>query len=79
MKKVAEDPYFREDPLHAVFMDLLPVSHTRPPIPFGSKLWDLQYTAFRDEIPHGTKTPEQALTDIDNTINKDLEEAGFFS
>ena len=32
-----------------------------------------------DEIPHGTKTPEQALTDIDNTINKDLEEAGFFS
>lgn len=79
MKKVAEDPYFRENPLHAVFMDLLPVSHTRPPIPFGSKLWDLQYTAFRDEIPHGTKTPEQALTDIDTTINKDLEEAGFFA
>jgi ABC-type glycerol-3-phosphate transport system substrate-binding protein len=78
LKAVAEDPYFREDPLHAVFMDLLPVSHTRPPIPFGSKLWDLQVTAFRDEIPHGTKTPEQALTDIDTTINKDLEEAGFF-
>jgi len=75
---VAEDPYFREDPLHAVFMDLLPVSHTRPPIPFGSKLWDLQFAAFRDEIPHGTKTPQQALEDIDTTINKDLEEAGFF-
>jgi multiple sugar transport system substrate-binding protein len=79
LKAVAQDPYFREDPLHAVFMDLLPVSHTRPPIPFGSKLWDLQYTAFRDEIPHGTKTPEQALTDIDTTINKDLEDAGFFA
>jgi len=78
LKKVAEDPYFRADPLHAVFMDLLPVSHTRPPIPFGSKLWDLQVTAFRDEIPHGTKTPEQALTDIDTTINKDLQDAGFF-
>lgn len=78
LKSVAEDPFFREDPLHAVFMDLLPVSHARPPIPFGSKLWDLQVKAFRDEIPHGTKTPEQALLDIDNEINRDLEEAGFF-
>lgn len=78
LKSVSEDPYFREDPLHAVFMDLLPVSHARPPIPFGSKLWDLQVKAFRDEIPHGTKSPEQALTDIDAAINKDLEDAGFF-
>ncbi|MCB0057068.1 MAG: ABC transporter substrate-binding protein, partial [Caldilineaceae bacterium] len=76
--KASEDPFFREDPLHAVFMDLLPVSHTRPPIPLGSKLWDLQFTAFRDEIPHGVKTPEQALTDIDTTINAELEELGFF-
>ena len=59
-------------------MDLLPVSHSRPPIPLGSKLWDMQFTAFRDEIPHGTKTPEQALKDIDDTINKELEELGFF-
>ncbi|MEZ4870179.1 MAG: ABC transporter substrate-binding protein [Caldilineaceae bacterium] len=79
LKTVAADPYFRENPLHAVFMDLLPVSHTRPPIPFGSQLWDLQVKALRDEIPHGTKTPEQALTDIDTTINKQLEDAGFFS
>lgn len=79
LKAAAEDPYFREDPLHAIFMDLLPVSHARPPIPFGSKLWDLQVKAFRDEIPHGTKTPEQALVDIDTEINKDLEEAGFFA
>jgi len=78
IKAAAEDPYFRDNPLHAIFMDLLPVSHARPPIPFGSKLWDLQVRAFRDEIPHGTKTPEQALVDIDTEINKDLEEAGFF-
>lgn len=77
--KASEDPFFREDPLHAVFMDLLPVSHTRPPIPLGSQLWDLQFKAFRDEIPHGTKTPEQALTDIDTEINKGLEDIGFFS
>ena len=74
-----EDPYFREDPQHALFMDLLPVSHTRPPVPNGSKLWDMQYTAFRDEIPHGTKTPEEALKNIDDVINKELEEMGFFS
>ncbi len=49
-QSVAEDPYFSEDPLHAVFMDVLPVSHSRPPIPFGLKLWDLQVRAFRDEF-----------------------------
>jgi multiple sugar transport system substrate-binding protein len=75
----SQDPFFREDPLHAVFMDLLPVSHTRPPIPLGSRLWDLQFQAFRDIIPNGTKSPEDALTDIDTTINKELEDAGFFS
>lgn len=79
IKTAAEDPFFREDPLHAVFMDLLPVSHARPPIPFGSKLWDLQFQAFRDIIPHGQKTPEEALADIDEEINADLEEAGFFA
>lgn len=77
IKSAAEDPFFTEDPLHAVFMELLPVSHARPPIPLGSKLWDLQVKAFRDEIPHGTKTPEQALLDIDEEINKGLEEIGF--
>lgn len=77
--KASEDPFFREDPLHAVFMDLLPVSHTRPPIPLGSQLWDLQFKAFRDEIPHGLKTPEESLQYIDDTINKGLEDIGFFS
>ena len=78
-KTAAQDPYFTADPLHKVFMDLLPVSHNRPPIPLGSQLWDLQVKAFRDEIPHGTKTPQQALTDIDTAINKQLQDAGFFS
>jgi len=77
--KASEDPFFREDPLHAVFVDLLPVSHTRPPIPAGSMLWDMLFTAFRDEIPHGTKTPEQALTDVDTAVNAELENMGFFA
>ncbi len=79
LKSVAEDPFFRENPLHAVFMDLLPVSHARPPIPFGSKLWDLQVKAYQDVIPHDIKTPEEACAEIDEEINRDLEEAGFFS
>ncbi len=79
IKSAADDPFFREDPLHKVFMDLLPVSHARPPIPLGSKLWDLQVKAFRDEIPHGLKTPEESLTAIDEEINAGLEEIGFFS
>jgi multiple sugar transport system substrate-binding protein len=77
--KASEDPFFREDPLHAVFMDLLPVSHTRPPIPAGSMLWDMLFTAFRDEIPHGTKTAEEALTQVDEAVNAELEKIGFFS
>ena len=79
IKSAADDPFFSEDPLHAVFMELLPVSHARPPIPLGSKLWDLQVKAFRDEIPHGLKTPEESLTAIDEEINAGLEEIGFFS
>ena len=79
IKTAAEDPFFYEDPLHAVFMDLLPVSSARPPIPLGSKLWDLQVKAFRDEIPHGLKTPEESLVAIDEEINKGLDEIGFFS
>jgi len=77
--KASQDPFFREDPWHAVFMDLLPVSHTRPPVPVGSMLWDSLATAFRDEIPHGKKTPEQALTDVDTKVNDALEKLGFFS
>jgi multiple sugar transport system substrate-binding protein len=75
----SQDPFFREDPLHAIFMDLLEVSHTRPPVPVGSMLWDMQVNAFRNEIPSGTKTPEQALLDIDEAINAELEEIDFFS
>jgi multiple sugar transport system substrate-binding protein len=77
-KKAAEDPYYREDPLHAVFMDLLPVSHTRPPIPAGSLLWD-SLVASRDEIVHGTMDPEASLKAVDDKVNAELEKLGFFA
>ncbi|OQA46885.1 MAG: Maltose/maltodextrin-binding protein precursor [Chloroflexi bacterium ADurb.Bin325] len=77
-KKAAEDPYYREDPLHAVFMDLLPVSHTRPPIPAGSLLWD-RLVASRDEIVHGKLDPEASLKAVDEVVNAELEKLGFFA
>lgn len=70
-KKSAEDPFFREDPRHAFFMDLLKVSHARPPLPVGSLLWDEQVKA-RDAIMNGQKTPEQALKDVDDKVNPEL-------
>ncbi len=77
-KKAAEDPYYREDATHAVFMDLLPVSHTRPPIPAGSLLWD-SLVASRDEIVHGTLDPEASLKAVDDKVNAELEKLGFFA
>lgn len=76
-KKAAEDPYYREDPLHAVFMDLLPVSHTRPPIPAGSLLWDELVNA-RSDIYHGSD-PAERLKQVDDKVNAELEKLGFFA
>jgi multiple sugar transport system substrate-binding protein len=76
-KKAAADPYYSENPLHKVFMDLLPVSHTRPPIPAGSLLWDELVNA-RSDIYHGTD-PAQRLKQVDDKVNAELEKLGFFS
>jgi multiple sugar transport system substrate-binding protein len=76
-KKSAADPFYTEDPLHKVFMDLLPVSHTRPPIPAGSLLWD-ELVKARDAIWHGTTPPEDALKAVDDKVNAELEKLGFF-
>jgi multiple sugar transport system substrate-binding protein len=77
-KKTAEDPFYSEDPLHKVFMDLLPVSHTRPPIPAGSLLWD-ELVKARDAIWHGTSAPADALKAVDDKVNAELEKLGFFA
>ena len=76
-KKTAADPFYSQDPLHKVFMDLLPVSHTRPPIPAGSLLWD-ELVKARDAIWHGTTPPEDALKAVDDKVNAELEKLGFF-
>lgn len=76
-KAVAADPYYSQDPLAKAFIDLLPVSHTRPPIPAGSLLWDELYKA-RADIIHG-QDPETRLKAVDDLVNAELEKLGFFS
>jgi multiple sugar transport system substrate-binding protein len=75
-KKTAADPFYSADPLHKVFMDLLPVSHTRPPIPAGSLLWD-ELVKARNDIWHGQE-PAARLKAVDDKVNAELEKLGFF-
>jgi multiple sugar transport system substrate-binding protein len=75
-KKTATDPFYTADPLHKVFMDLLPVSHTRPPIPAGSLLWD-ELVKARDDIWHG-QDPAARLKAVDDKVNAELDKLGFF-
>lgn len=76
-RAVAADPYLNQDPLSKAFIDLLPVSHTRPPIPAGGLLWDELYKA-RADIIHG-QDPAARLQAVDELINAELEKLGFFS
>jgi multiple sugar transport system substrate-binding protein len=69
--KAAEDPFYRKDPHQAVFMDMLPIANTRPPVPIGQFLWNALAEA-RDLIIHGTKTPQQALDDVTTNSNEEL-------
>jgi multiple sugar transport system substrate-binding protein len=76
-KQAAADPFYTADPLHKVFMDLLPVSHTRPPIPAGSLLWD-SLVSSRDEIIHGKVAPAASLKAVDDKVNAELDKLGYF-
>jgi multiple sugar transport system substrate-binding protein len=76
-KAVAADPFYSQDPLSKAFIDLLPASHTRPPIPAGSLLWDELYKA-RSDILHG-QDPATRLKAVDDKVNAELEKLGFFS
>jgi hypothetical protein len=57
-------------------MELLPVSHTRPPIPAGSLLWD-ELVKARSDIYHG-QPPDQRLKQVDDKVNAELDKLGFF-
>jgi multiple sugar transport system substrate-binding protein len=72
LKEAAAQPFYHEDPMHKVFMDLLPIANTRPPVPIGQFLWTALGEA-RDLVIHGTKTPKQALDDVQANAIKEME------
>jgi multiple sugar transport system substrate-binding protein len=71
LKAAAEKPFYTEDPKHKIFMDMLPIANTRPPVPIGQFLWTALAEA-RDLIIHGVKTPQEALDDVTTKSNEEM-------
>ncbi len=71
-KKAAEDPYFYEDPKHALAMSLLPTAHWRPVIPEGDMMWN-ELREAQDYARYGQKTAQQALDDVTANVQKALD------
>ena len=63
---------YTEDPKHGMFMELLDIADTRPPVPIGQFLWTALIEA-RDLTIHGTKTAKQALDDVQANAAKEME------
>jgi len=72
LKAMAQDPIYTEDPKHAIFMELLEIADTRPPVPIGQFLWTALIEA-RDLVIHGEKTAQQALDDVQANSEKEME------
>lgn len=72
LQKMAQDPVYTEDPKHAIFMELLKIADTRPPVPIGQFLWTALVEA-RDLVIHGKKTSKQALDDVQANAAKEME------
>jgi len=71
LKAAAANAFYTEDPNHKIFMDMLPIANTRPPVPIGQFLWTALAEA-RDLIIHGTKTPQEALDDVTTKSNEEM-------
>ncbi|MGQ9631660.1 MAG: ABC transporter substrate-binding protein [bacterium] len=69
--EAAKDPFYWEDPNHAIFMKLLDTAHWRPVIPEGDLMW-VQLREAVDFARFGKKTPQKALDDVTDTVNKAL-------
>jgi len=71
LKAAADNAFYTEDPKHKIFMDMLPIANTRPPVPIGQFLWSALAEA-RDLIIHGVKTPQEALDDVTTNSNEEM-------
>jgi len=68
--EASNDPAFRADPKHAIFMDFLKTAKNRPAIPAGQLLWNSLQEA-QSLVLHGKKTPQQALDDVTMAVNQE--------
>lgn len=71
-RKVFETTPLRDDPSYVGFMDLLPYSTTRPPLPVWGLMWPEQH-AVRDYVIYGQKEPRQALDDMVEMCQRELD------
>lgn len=74
--KALKDPAFSTGK-QKVFADLLPNSHHRPVIPEGNLLWNELATATSNAM-YGKVTPKDALDQVANTVNAQLQKDGWF-
>jgi multiple sugar transport system substrate-binding protein len=66
--EAANDPGFRADPKHALFMDFLKTAKNRPAVPSGQLLWNSLGMA-QSDVLHNKKTPKQALDEVTKAVN----------
>jgi multiple sugar transport system substrate-binding protein len=72
LQALASKAAYTDHPVHKIFMDLLKIADTRPPVPIGQFLWTALVEA-RDLVIHGTKTPKEALDDVQKNSEKEME------
>jgi multiple sugar transport system substrate-binding protein len=51
---------------------MLPFARSRPALPVGALLWD-ELTSARDYVINGDKTPQQALDDVVDRVQPELD------
>jgi multiple sugar transport system substrate-binding protein len=63
------------DEQHKVFLDLLPDAKNRPPLAVGGIYWDA-LTQAQGAVELNTKTPQEALAEVETTVQPRLDEVG---
>jgi ABC-type glycerol-3-phosphate transport system substrate-binding protein len=63
------------DEQHKVFLELLPDAKNRPPLAVGGIYWDA-LTAAQGAVELNTKTPQDALAEVETTVQPRLDEVG---
>jgi len=69
--KSYNEAMYKDNEQMAIFMELMPNAHVRPPVAVGQQLWDGLNTAL-DSALHGEDTPENLLKNLEQTMNDEL-------